>query len=483
MFRIETGSNSSSNLGCAGRAIGSFVFLLFFFVGSTMTFVVAREAYRNARSHSWPTVECEILSSGVHDVGGEDPYQIQIAYRYTYDGEQYTSERYSFGGARYSSYNKAQRLADRFPAGGKARCYVNPENPTEAILQPQSPMVGFVCLFTVLFAVIGAGGLYLLWFGGWRPKQGDQAKESISKKAPRPGKVPSAVWRGLLFGIFFLVGGVLSYFFTVLPVSRALAARRWQPTPCKVISSTVREHSSDDGYTYSIDILYEYEVNGKRYRSNRYDLLGVSSSGYERKAAVVRQHPPGRETTCFVNPKDPHDAVLKRGLSPILLFGLIPLLFLVIGAAGLVHMLRHPDAEDKQHWTKTEPARGGRPIRRRAIPDGAAGPVILEAKGIRVAKFVGMAILALIWNGICSFLFADVAAGWQKGHPNYFETLFAIPFLLVGLALIGGGLYFLLAMFNPWPRIRLSTAAAPLGAAVDIEWEMKGQVSNLSRLR
>ncbi len=485
MFTVKSGANSSRNPGCAGRVVGSIVFAAFFLVGSALTVVVAQQTVRNARSHSWPTVECEILSSGVNDVGGENPYQVQVAYRYTYNGERYTSHQYTFGSARYSSYNKAQRLADCFPAGSTARCYVNPANPTEAILQPQSPLVGLACLITLIFPAIGAGGLYFLWFGGARSKKKKRAKKSVSlsKKTPRPRKVASPAGGILVFGAFFLIGGMLSYYFTVLPVFRWLAARQWEPTPCKVISSTVRTHSNDDGHTYSIDILYEYEVNGKQYRSNRYGLLRLSSSGYEGKAKVVRQHPPGRETICFVNPKDPHDAVLKRGLSPVLLFGLIPLAFMGIGAIGLAHRLRPPGVEDKQHWTRMDPAGGPRPIRHRTLPDAAPGPVTLEAKGIRAAKFAGMAFLALAWNGICSFLFADVAAGWQKGRLNYFETLFAIPFLLAGLAMIAGSIYYFLALFNPWPRIHLSAAAAPLGAAVDIEWELKGRTSKLSRLR
>lgn len=79
-----------------------------------------------------------------------------------------------------------------------------------------------------------------------------------------------------------------------------------------------------------------YESKGKEYRSTRYHVkAGVSSSGFSGKAAIVNRYPPGTETTCDVNPRDPTDAVIERGFTSELFYGLIPLMFMLIGARGL----------------------------------------------------------------------------------------------------------------------------------------------------
>ena len=60
----------------------------------------------------------------------------------------------------------------------------------------------------------------------------------------------------------------------------------------------MRSHEGDDSTTYSVDIVYRYEVGGRTYRGNRYDFLGGSSSGYEAKQRVVDAHPVGATVTC-----------------------------------------------------------------------------------------------------------------------------------------------------------------------------------------
>jgi len=85
-----------------------------------------------------------------------------------------------------------------------------------------------------------------------------------------------------------------------------------------------------------IDISYTYTVEGREYRSNRYQLI-VNSSGYDnRKAAIVAHYRPGMTAICYFNPKDPADAVLERGFSPVMPFGLIILPIFLIGLGGVV---------------------------------------------------------------------------------------------------------------------------------------------------
>ena len=47
-------------------------------------------------------------------------------------------------------------------------------------------------------------------------------------------------------------------------VLNVLAARSWTPVPATVVASNVRSHHGD-GTTYSVNVLYAYEVAGRGY--------------------------------------------------------------------------------------------------------------------------------------------------------------------------------------------------------------------------
>ena len=85
-----------------------------------------------------------------------------------------------------------------------------------------------------------------------------------------------------------------------------------------------------------------YRMNGGEYRANRYSFMGGSSSGYAGKQAIVSRYPPGAQVICYVDPTDPTQAVLERGFTPIMLLGLLPLLFIAAGLFGLVSFGARP---------------------------------------------------------------------------------------------------------------------------------------------
>ena len=132
--------------------------------------------------------------------------------------------------------------------------------------------------------------------------------------------------------------GVL-YPIVLAPLRGIIAARNWKPTECTIISSHVRSHRGNKGTSYAVDILYSYQVAGREFRSNR-KFLGGSSSGRRGKANTVQRYRPGTKAMCFVNPQDPFEAVLDRGFTPAMWFGLIPAVFCVVGLAGIRSVAR-----------------------------------------------------------------------------------------------------------------------------------------------
>ena len=188
----------------------------------------------------------------------------------------------------------------------------------------------------------------------------------------------------LFFSVFFIMGSAFFWFLVVRPFCRIYDARQWTEIRCTIVSSEVRQHRGDDSDTYSVHIVYEYDVRGRMYRCDRYDFVGGSSSGYEGKREIIRRYPPGKPAICYVNPRDPSDAVLERGFTPMMLFGLLPLVLITVGAAGLVWAVKSNAFR--------KPAEGVAPWQAR--PDWTEGRIVSSNKPAMMAAWA----FAVVWN-------------------------------------------------------------------------------------
>jgi hypothetical protein len=216
----------------------------------------------------------------------------------------------------------------------------------------------------------------------------------------------------LFFSVFFVTGLVATWFLLLRPLKKVCDARQWPATPCTVLSSEVKSHSDSDGTTYSVHIVYRYTAGGSEHQADRYDFMGGSSSGYNSKAAIVRRYPPGKEAVCYVNPHDPHDAVLEPQFTPMMLIGLFPLLFVAVGAGGLVWAFTNKSLRN--------PIEGVSPWESR--PDWAEGRVVSSNKPAMLVIWV----VAILWN----------LAAWPVALALMNEYLWVLVFPLVGALLL-----------------------------------------------
>lgn len=313
--------------------------------------------------------------------------------------------------------------------------------------------------------------------------------EPISQRR-RSGGPPPAGCLILFFGLFFVIGAGLFYFMFIRPVGLVLAARSWQETPCTIVSSRVAESSDSDGTTYKVDITFAYAAGGGEYRSSRYDFLDVSSSGYDGKKAVVDRYPPGSRAICYVDPEDPGRAVLNRNFSPIYLIGLFPLIFLFAGLGGLIWAVPWPKKGSVRGRARNVVATSSEATVSPAvspfgveIPADSSGPMELKPQATPIAKFVGLLLLALFWNGIVSVFVWQVYKGWKTGSPDGCLTAFLIPFVLIGLGLIFGVFRQLLVLFNPRPHLTLSPGSPATGETVWLQWRISGHAAGVKRLK
>ncbi|HOP98860.1 MAG TPA: DUF3592 domain-containing protein, partial [Verrucomicrobiota bacterium] len=439
-MRFESGSE----LGTGRRIFLTLFFLAFFSIGCLFTWLVVGGAIETVKTWSWEETECRILNSGVREPDQSNDFEFHVEYTYTVQGRTFTSTRYELKPTRSSDYGEMLRLEQRYPTGTRAVCYVNPADPGQAVLHRGSFWILLIPLFPLLFVAIGAGGIYFIWRG----KRKTLANQALSTR-PRQNA-------GVLIGFFlvFLLAG-LGFFYVMFlrPVFKIVSARNWTKVPCTVVSSEVGSHHDSDGTTYSVSILYRYEIDGREYKANRYDFMGGSSSGRAGKEEIVRRHPPGHRTFCYVNPSDPTDAVLKPGFTPTMWFGLFPLVFVAVGAGGTVYALRER-RKGAAMRTATVP---GLPMALGPPESSGTGGVVLKPETGSMTRFLILVGVALFWNGIVSVFLTQVVQSWRRGDPEWFLTLFMVPFVVVGLGFIGGCGYSFLALSKLFRNVPVST--------------------------
>jgi hypothetical protein len=277
-----------------------------------------------------------------------------------------------------------------------------------------------------------------------------------------------------------VVGLAFSYFIFWRPWSRWLAARFWKETPCTVVSSRVAEGS--DGGTYWVDLGYAYVVDGREYRGSRYDFVEGSTSGYDRKAAIVARYPAGTRATCWVDPADPSQSVLSRDFSSSYLFCLLPLILVATGVREIARAFQ--PTRKKRRAQALQAVMGPRPSPFGVeSPADAEQPQVLKPPFSPPEKLFGLSIVALVWYGIASILLFVVVGDWRSGKPESLVVIVLVSLVLCGLGLIFGVFRQFLVLFNPRLELTLSRGALVPGEAALLQWKIEGRATRVTRLK
>lgn len=313
-------------------------------------------------------------------------------------------------------------------------------------------------------------------------------REAMSARHGRPTRMGGCV--GIFFfGIFFVAGSAMLYFMTLLPLGSVLLARGWIETPCTIVSSEVGVNRDSDGDTYKIEVEYTYDVGGREFTGQRYNfMLDMYSGGREGKQEVVQSLPPGTQTVCHVNPNDPADAVLNRGLTADMWWGLFPFPFFLVGSIGLLAMtgvVKFGKQRRAGSALSTGVDSGSLADSTNRVSSDAPddGPFVLKESTSPLGKFIGISLFSLFWNGIVSIFVWQIVESFREGRPEWCPTIFMIPFVLVGLGSLVMIVHSFLAIFNPRPTLTLSRRRIPLGEAALLTWKFRGSTSAIRSLK
>lgn len=278
----------------------------------------------------------------------------------------------------------------------------------------------------------------------------------------------------IFFSMFFLIGSILFVVLAGLPLYRSYSSKSWPQTDCTITKSSVGSHRGDDGTTYSIDIEFDYEYLGKAYHSDRYSFWSGSSSGSQGKQEVVRAHPVGSKHKCHVNPAKPTMAVLQREPTSSMYFSLLTLVFVLVGGGGIIGVLIYkPKPQSETSWLPDQSTESA----------PSEGPITLKPEASPMVQFFVLLGITLFWCGIVSvFTYHEIAA-IKKGNPEWFLSIFMIPFQLIGLVLVVITFMTFLTIFNPVPVLQVNNTQLALGDTLKVQWSFEGRTSSIRRLQ
>ncbi len=441
-------------------------------------------AWGAIRAMGWEEVPCTITKFEiVRAEDKDDGFRADLAYEYRYAGRSHTGTRlWQSGKNERDDYEDLVELREPLligpegqrpsAAGAMATCKVNPSNPAESCLFKTK---GGEVIGGVIFAIFGSFfvliGVFIVL--------GDRVPAVRSR--PIKNGLPGTIFGIAFFGIFGLAGFGMLFGLIVPKAIEWFRMRSWTETTAEIIDSRVARHSDSDGTTYSVDLFYRYEFAGREYRSNRYSLIGGSSSGHKGKQEVVADHPSGSTLQVFVDPAKPWRAVVKRSAGWGALFALFPLPFIAVGVGGIWAGLRKGKAAASPARSKTSavadppivPAAGGpKGWGSTALVSGDWQPTRLKP-GCSVAGLIGM---ALFWNGLVSvFVWQDIKLYLQGTWViGIVLSLFLVPFVGIGLMIIGGVVQHFILLFGPRFEVQLDQAELRPGESTRLRWRRSG---------
>lgn len=96
---------------------------------------------RYRRQRTSPKAPATILQSSVAEDADGTPYSATLVYQYAASGKQYTSDQHSQGGEYPVTRATVEAVLQRFPVGAVSEVSVNPDKPSDAILDTGFPKV------------------------------------------------------------------------------------------------------------------------------------------------------------------------------------------------------------------------------------------------------------------------------------------------------------------------------------------------------
>ena len=464
---------------------GGLLFALVWTAFSSVFVVIGIGVAWKDSGYGWTKTLCMVDTFDIKvDREADKPFSVDLVYHYVVDGVEYTGQKVFQNDNNADDYEKLAELRNEVFQRPEPYCYVNRAHPEESVLRYNRSGFWFGLLFALFgsfFVMIGIG----IGISGWKTRRSGASQLAITGAARAQAESQGMHWILIpFFGLFFLAGLGMVIGLVIPSWTTYFRTQSWEETPATVLWSRLRTQSSSDGDSYDADIFYRYAYRGDTHHSNTLRAFTGSSGTRDSNQALVDAHPSGKSIQCYVNPKKPWQATLRRDLGWWALIGLFPLPFLAIGGGGLLYALKqrrklsaNPSFTGGQSPLPFTPSR---PLGSGLLPTAPSRE--LQPGKSRLMRCLGTFFVTLFWNGIVSVFVYQIGKDWQRGDTPWFLVLFMIPFVLVGLGLLMAALASFGALFNPVPKIILESATPRIGQNFGVRWEIAQGAGRLTRL-
>jgi hypothetical protein len=297
-----------------------------------------------------------------------------------------------------------------------------------------------------------------------------------------PGALTAISKGGQVVLVIFLAAlAVATYFIGVRPVLRFRSAKHWPLTRCEVVSSGFKTDRSGTDTKYTIAVVYRYDIAGETFTSSDYDLFSGSSAGCDDDRELARQFSAGTTTECYVNPRNPREAVLNRQLPPETAAVVIPLIFMAVFSLPFV-----------LQWRQRGPGRAGVPDAQGvavalSVEELSAAPVsaTLAPRESRRSKWVALMMLVPLYAFVWWFSTRGLSgvAGSMLGPTVTYYFIQAVLRVGLGVALAWPPMQIALNIASPYVELTLSPAVVRYGEPARIEWRLRGRKARVASLR
>ena len=160
-----------------GNTVGSMIGavalgLIISVIGAFFCFALWIGYQKAELSRGWDEVPCEITNSWVETrpPKSSPSYLFRIEYKYTYKDKDFVGTKRKRVDGASSVKSKAFELMADYPEGMRTVCYVNPKDPTFAILVHDSKAALYTIWFPGLFVIAGIG-IAITGIRGWRRRK------------------------------------------------------------------------------------------------------------------------------------------------------------------------------------------------------------------------------------------------------------------------------------------------------------------------
>ncbi|WP_287961689.1 DUF3592 domain-containing protein [Alcanivorax sp.] len=194
--------NENKKAGVGGYLFGG----IFLFAGlAVMMYVGLLPVGKYLLSGQWERVPATVLSSELHRhrSDGSSTYSVTARYRYSYQGQTFTSDQVGLYSGSDNVGDYWQQLSsrlDRARASNRAlQAWVNPSNPTQAYLDRTFRWSTLIFGLTSggVFALVGAGVMYLMRRG--------RDPQTVSGTGQYSSREKSGHWLMVGFGAVFIL--------------------------------------------------------------------------------------------------------------------------------------------------------------------------------------------------------------------------------------------------------------------------------------